>query len=389
MNILFTAFSITKGMGGHLRSLLQIYDKICEYHNVYILIFGQIESTIFKDYNKYYFINTKKKNFFHIKKEIDNILIKKDIELIHSFDDFSYIICQLGVKKKYILTRCGGSNPKKFPHARFITCFSLENYNYLKKRFKKSNISLIPNRVNNFYSNTKLINKLENVIHKNGTKDIILLRISRIDDYYLKSIEQSINLHISFQKYAKKKISKLIILGEIYNQEIYNTIKKRINKISNIFLITDKKFTEDAKKIIGVSDIVIGTGRGLMEASSKGKILFAPVNNSKLPELITENNFKLFFYYNFSERTLLPNKSIDVKSVIKYVLNNSKKISEFSFHIFNKYFFIDEGIKHYLKIYECSVLYNHKKENLPHFIFYLIYIKGLLYKNKIKKHEDS
>src|SRR5690606_27072648 len=116
----------------------------------------------------------------------------------------------------------------------------------------------------------------------------VILRICRISRMYQRSLFQSINLFDFIQTQDNNTV--LIILGNIQDQQVYNQLVE--SKRKNIFIVTDEKYTSNAKEMIDIADWVVGTGRGFMEASSKGKILFTVSNYSDLPTLITPNNFR-------------------------------------------------------------------------------------------------
>lgn len=383
MNILYTAFSIRKGLGGHLRSLKQIKEEVSKYHRCYTIIFGQIESPIFIDDKTSIFINIKTFSFYSIRKKINKYLILNEIDIIHAFDKHSYKLIQLGKNLPKLLTLCGGPNPKHYPYAKHLTCFSLENYNYFSKLsiFKNSSLTLIPNRVKKFESNYSLIQELERKIGKKP-KDIILLRITRIGNEYKKSINQSINLLRLLQSSNENNNFKLLIIGSVYDKITYRAIRNETKNIQNLFFITDDKFTKESKLLIDIADIVIGTGRGLMEASSKGKILFSPVANSNLPALIDKSNFNDFFYYNFSERTIVSHENRE-EIIVNKILNENSELSKFSHEIFEMHFKLENGIDLYLKKYKEISSTKGEKTKLFSLIIHLMHAKYLVIKNKI------
>lgn len=381
MNILFTAFSISKGLGGHTRSMKQIMGEIGETHNCFSLIFGPSKNVSLINNSVDLYIDVRNDNYFKIRKKIKHFILTNEIELVHSFDDFSYFLSQLGNNIPHLLTRCGGPNPKKYPVVNFLTCFSKENYEYFKTKsqYKNSSIFLIPNRVKNFNCNLNLINDLELIINKNSN-DLILLRIARIGSDYFQSIQQSINLLKKYQKennQVDRKI-KLIVLGSIYEKQVYEKLVKENIDVKNLYFITDKKYTQEAKTIIDIADIIIGTGRGFMEASSRGKILFAPVKGAELPMLINTSNFDNFFHHNFSERT-----EISQKEYVNFDLNeitNSYTSLSFPENLYDKYFNIENGIPHYLEIYKKIIKLGARGININKLISYLLYSKYLIYK---------
>src|SRR5690554_849813 len=98
----------------------------------------------------------------------------------------------------------------------------------------------------------------------------------------------------------------------------------------------------NAKQLLDISDAVLGTGRGFMEASSKSKIMLAPIKSSSFPLLINEENFKEAFNYNFSERLTISNfdeseNYHDIKEIITTSTLKQRK-SELAIKLFNEFF---------------------------------------------------
>jgi hypothetical protein len=384
MNILFTAFSMNKGLGGHIRSMRQIMDEIGKTEKCYSIILGQPKKTPTNNNANELYIDVRNNNYFKIRNIIKEFIINNEIDLVHSFDQYSYILCQLGNNIPRLLTRCGGPNPKKYPTVKFLTCFSEENFNFFraKQRYKNSNIFLIPNRIKKFECNVELIKDLELYIDK-APNDLILLRIARIGQHYIQSINQSINLLKKYQNENKdiNRNIKLIILGAIYEDSIYKHLLKENKDVENLYFITTDKFTKEAKKIIDIADIIIGTGRGFMEAASKEKVLFAPEKGSKFPTLVDKSNFDNFFYHNFSERTeSLPGVIVDFN--LNKILDSSSAI--FPMDLYDKYFNIENGVPHYLEIYKKVIKFGQQRRSLKTLIKYFFYCKYLILRYNIK-----
>jgi len=225
----------------------------------------------------------------------------EDYEILHAFDEFAYFFIRSIVEKKVICTRCGGPNPEKryFPKVSNLVCLSRENKIFFERSSKIENCILLPNRVPPFEINLELCANARANYDIDSSK-LVLLRISRIDAYYLKSIEQTITLGKELSKIGGE--IEVIILGAVYDKKLFDELNSRY---SHVKFISDEKYTKDAKRVLGLADIVVGTGRSLMEAALKGKVMFAPVKNRDTPELMTKENIKHFLNTNFSERTIV------------------------------------------------------------------------------------
>ncbi len=93
----------------------------------------------------------------------------------------------------------------------------------------------------------------------------------------------------------------LLLLGTIQERYVYEEIIS--HKSDDIVVVTDDVFTVNASRLIGIGDIVVGTGRGAMEAALQGKVLLSPVEDLPTPVLVTPGNIETFLHYNFSDRT--------------------------------------------------------------------------------------
>jgi hypothetical protein len=182
------------------------------------------------------------------------------------------------------------------------------------------------------------------------------LRISRLGKYYQKSAEQLIRF---VKKLRSENINSCVIfVGKIESLEVYEELK--ILGKDFVFFFTSDEYTSDAKELIDVSDAVLGTGRSFMEASSKGKILFAPSLDAEIPVLINKDNFEDAFFFNFSERISFNN--LDLSSNYNQLKNLifdaqlKKQYATFSYSLFKQYFDSDLLADKMTYIYKvCSV----------------------------------
>ncbi len=381
MKILFVVKVNGNGVGGHYRSLRTIFEEVSKHENAEILVFGKTIPSAFSG------INVKtisiRKNIFKTLKEYKQLLSDNNYDIIHVFDITSLIFTKLIRKKNVVLNKCGGPNIYKYPVAPFMVVFSKENYDYYNSSdsFKKSTIKLIPNRVKQFSCDTKLIDSLKNELNIN-TEDFVLLRIVRIDKYYENSIKQSILLTRKLQESNSEKNVKLLIIGGNTDKIFLEELNKFTENDKFIYIVTEDKYIKDAKLIIDIADAVIGSGRGFMEACCRNKLLYAPISNSNLPVLVTENNFNYFFNFNFSERAILPDELIEIEQDINKLRDLIPQYKIFTLNIFNSYFDISKGVNSYLDLYKY-ILENKKKSVCwdKFSIYYLILILYKLIKN--------
>ena len=349
MRVLYLISTFEKGMGGHYYSLQTTLESLIPEIEPVVINIGRMESPIISSLKcpKYQFIYTYF-NFTKIQQKILSIIQKYQIDRIHCFDDRAYLFIR-GYRFKNFpvaLTKCGGPNPKYFPKVDNLILFSEENKQNFLNRKGHNNTYLVPNRILPFSPNTR---KVENLKKKLNLKDdsIVFLRIARISHYYKESIFQSIRL------VEKIPNATLIVVGQVIDEEILNQI--RTKGVDRVHIVDEKEYYKNAKELIPICDFYIGTGRGVMEATSLKKIVLSPVMDKDYPALVTKHTFKSFFSTNFSERniSLLSNSEIlnEVNEIIKSD-KEQEKLSEFSFQMFNDHFNLKTTKGWYLKFYK-------------------------------------
>jgi hypothetical protein len=287
-----------KPYGGHYHTTFTYLKVLAKEYHVKLLVVGNEKPDWLNQYSAE-FVYYNGLNLLSTLKMVKGIV--KNYDTLHAFDEFAYFFIRTFYQKAIVYTRCGGPNPtgRYYPWVDKLVCLSHENYLYFKKSNRVNNLSLVPNRVPNFSSDELLIHKLKSEYSIDADRPV-LLRICRIDRYYHKSIEQTINLGVQLNNCGLKV--QILILGAVYDDEFFIELSK---KYPSVVFIVEEQFTKDAKLVLSCADMVVGTGRSLMEAALKGKIVFSPVANSDLPSLITLKNINHFFKTNFSERAAI------------------------------------------------------------------------------------
>lgn len=379
MRVLIFISVFGHGKGGHFHSLDHISREIRKNNEVKIITIGPGESEIIKNnpnFLNHIFFNGI--NLLRVRKTILETINNFKPEYIHFFDSQCYNILRLlfnSHDKKIILNKCGGPNVKHYPYVNNLVLFSIENKEWFtnKKKYSNTKIHLIPNRTKRIF-----LNKSFQPITKD-LETINFVRICRIGKEYQKSIEDSLNLinYLAYRGYN----TKLYIIGTIEDESIYNLIKSKYNNIKNYFeFLTDPLYTNKASRMLYLADVVIGTGRGLMEASSLGKPILGINCEDKYPLLINEFNFNDVFRSNFSERNKVLNfcQSENLRNIEMLCKDKCfyERQSQFSLSIFDKYFNIEKASKAYELVYLNSIFgHNYYLKDLPLIIksFYNFY----------------
>lgn len=354
--------SKSEGGGGHYYSLLETVFQVSKKHETLIISIGNIKPKVLDIYNgKLYNLNLNK-NINRPLRGLSKIVKKEGVDVLHAFDDLAFFwtrTVSYQEKIKSCLTKCGGRNPKfYYPISNSLINFSKENYSYFKtkKKFASSKLFFVPNRLRAFNSDEERILSLYKELPVEIQNSFKFLRISRLGKYYQKSAEQLIRL---VKKLRSDNINSCVIfVGKIESLEVYEELK--ILGQDCVFFFTSDEYTSDAKELIDVSDAVLGTGRSFMEASSKGKILFAPSLDADIPVLINKDNFEEAFFFNFSERISFSNLDLgsnynQLKNLI-FDAQLKKQYATFSYSLFKQYFDSDLLADKMTYIYKvCSV----------------------------------
>lgn len=341
--------NFNSGHGGHQYSALQTAKSIEKFCPVIICSIGQSVPAAFKN----------SKNTIHIfsnrpSKSVANILLnilseeikRKKLKIVHIFD-YNVLFTALEVCKrtgsKLVFTKCGGPPMRLvapiFPN---MIVYHDSDFKIITKRIanKNLNIEKIPGRVRDLKYNC---DRAENLFGKK-TKTTFF-RIGRINRSYQPVIESSINL-LSMLHLEGMDVC-LHIIGFVEDQEVFRDVYEKAKALPfDIYFHTDQKTTNNAAELIGYCDCVIGTGRGLIESLSQGKISFFPVRDKKIPCLFSEETWKFGAYENFSTRTIIPKECEEFFKIdnIKNAVENPEinmKLCSFSRQIFDQEYNLD------------------------------------------------
>lgn len=377
MKTLYIICTLGKGVGGHYFSYKMTAEALSENKESTILINFQLrDSPIFDNMEgTKYKIDLNTINVYGNLQKLYTICKEHDIECVHAFGTVSYFYARLlniFYNIPNVLTLCGGPSPKNyFPKANVFTVISREHiafFNRNEKKFGIKHLYFIPNQVTSFETNVQKITELKNKYLMDEDKSI--LRISRISKFYEKSLMQSMD----FIKKINEKIPdfKLLIVGQINDIEVYEKLKNYSG--DNIFFETEKRYYENAKEIIGVSNFCMATGRSVMEAFSKGIPTFTPLSNRKIPTLVDENTFESCFFTNFSERNVVELNEEEIMNNFYMVAEDKDKLLDlkvFYNEKYKKYFDLENAKEQYNEAYQTAKTYNYNEDIidlLKHFI---------------------
>jgi len=340
------------GRGGHFHSLNQISKEIGKQLDVRIVLIGPGKSDILES-NPYFLeqIHFNGVSLLSLRKNILSIIKKITPDIIHCFDEHVFNVVNFVLFDKRIrvvLNKCGGANPQNFPRVESIILFSRENERWFRnnKKFRGSNVYLIPNRVTP-------IRVCPYPEFRRAAKSFTFVRISRIGSYYKESLIDSINL---IRELASRGITnaRLLIIGVVQEPLVFEELKCLASKIAVSFL-TDSKYTMEASRLLYLADAVIGTGRGVMEATSLGIPVLVPARNSKIPVLLKEENIDGLFETNFSQRGVVVEETLskNMESICEIIRQEAlrKRLGSFLQAYFEEKFSAANAGDKYLTVY--------------------------------------
>lgn len=352
MRILFVVAILKHGRGGHVHSLNHISREVAKDHSVNIITIGPQSSSVLEG-NPWFL---RRINFNGIYRKELKIFLKESLgsyDVVHFFDDLAFDVCKLyinPIKNLVVLNRCGGPNPKRASFAHNIILFSQENLEWYHNRskFNKSNISLIPNRVRKL--------SVDFTRKRNGNS-FNFMRICRIGSVYEKSIKDSIALIKNLVDSGHSRI-KLFIVGFIEEIEVYEECKLFAKDLPVQFL-TEEKYTTEASSMLFLADAVIGTGRGLMEASSLDLPVLTIDSQGDIPVLLDDMAFEDAFKTNFSQRNLFSEsvKKGNFNKIEKLITESTyySMLSDTSRAFYLDYFDLQKAREKYSKYYLSGI----------------------------------
>jgi len=356
MKVIYFVYGWGKAVGGHYVSLRSTAESISKENECVIINLGPARSSSLNSSKLKVYNIGEKCRILDIFREGRRIIEHEKPDVLHAFDRQSYFYANLYsmlYKKPVFLTKCGGPNPKFYPKAQNLILYSKENLDFFesKTRYKRSKKYLLPNRIIKPNQDRLRLEQLSRMIN---TRPKVFLRISRISNYYISSLIQSIHLVNALNRDGISSI--LIIIGSIEEPQTYEELSQYINE--NVILLTDDLYTVNANQLVDIAEYVIGTGRSFMEAASLGKIMLCPLENSDFPLLVTRENFNEVFEKNFSERVSLKDLNTDenYKSIIRALSDNtySTQLVQDTLYFSEKHFDILRVIGHYQGIYESA-----------------------------------
>lgn len=239
-------------------------------------------------------------------RQIERIVRDKSIDIIHAYDFHSIMrafLAAIRLKKGFVFTQPGGPNtPKIGPRKADTVLFSRENMDY-HKRAGKENLHLIRARIDTTEYCPAAVDEdfvKEKHLFTSSTKIVMAVRLFHTKQTLLKSV---IGAARTFADTSEPP--RICVAGEGPMLCELQEESRQINAASTagpVLRFIGPIFKPgDVARFYNYSDIVIGSGRGILEAMACGKPVVILGENYEA-EAVGPDNVEEIAYYNFSGR---------------------------------------------------------------------------------------
>jgi len=365
VKILFTTdVGDRAGVGGHLYTIRSMVEALSPHAECVVVSLGRarspgLESLACPKYQVAFGPGISRRGDLS---RFMEVVAKEKPDVIHAFDPVSCAFARVASRKAgcgLVLTLCGGPNPAgRFPYSFYprvphLVLFSRENERFFRarRRYRKTRIWRIPNRTNEVQSDPAKVAALRARLDPARP---VLLRIGRISLTYGKTAEMSIRLVERLRQDGLPV--QLVFLGIIQDPRAEAAIRASLGDLGVI--VSDADLVARASLVLDAADVVVGTGRGLMEAAARGRVLLVPARTGQLPALIDESNWQEISDANFSERSEIAPWDEDLNyRKIKSALQDQeyrRSLSAFSRRLYEEQFSLARALPQYLELYEAA-----------------------------------
>lgn len=381
MNILFT-FGHDLTIGGHFKSGIAFAEQLINCgHTVFFTVLGgdeklskQIEriGASVERMNDCSSSNIRlialSKSFSYFYKTYSDIIKRNKIDIVHAHDSRKFLplfLATCNKRRAFVYSHAGGIffdyNP---PLKCEFFVFSPELLNAYKSlpKYRNREIKIISERISPVVYKPFIVEEdfgEKYHLPKDGTNLFFSMRLHSHKKPFIDSllafsndlINTNVNANIivagdgNLREYLKKE-------ADIIQIESHNRIK---------FYLIGSIYSEiEIAALINYSTVIIGTGRGIMEAMACEKPTII-LGENKDYDLVKKENIAAVSYYNFSGRHFAfseHNNANSIKDIIKVMtsIEEYKIMSQFSFEYFSNKLSSIIGVQKLLSIYNDSLL---------------------------------
>ena len=279
--------------------------------------------------------------------------------VIHSYDSYALIMVRplsalLGIP--LVHTQCGGPTARvHLPRAPDVVVFSEENLQGMsaQRRMSRCRLHHIASRVEDVSPDPSRVEALRAHLAL-SPDDFVILRINRFVAPYEPVMRQTLALAALMR--AAGLPARAVLLGSANDPEVVARIAALADPRD--VLVHAPAFTTCAAELLPVANAVVGTGRGLMEAASLGRPLFASVQDRKLPVPVDPETVEALFAANFSPRAVLTLDDAALADRAVVLLSSPERAAAagaYARHLFETRFDVQAAVNRHLEIYAQAV----------------------------------
>ena len=265
-------------------------------------------------------------------RRIERIAEEKSIDIIHAQDFHSIMrafLAAIRLKKGFVSTQPGGPNtPKMGPTKTDTVLFSQENMDYHRQAGKKY-LHLIRCRIDTteYYPAPVERDFIEkNLIPPTGKKIVMAVRLFETKRASLTSVVEAARIFAGMPEPPRICVAgEGPMLSELQEESRQINIASASGPVLRFIGPIFKP--EEMARFYNYSDIVIGSGRGILEAMACGKPVVILGENHQA-EVVCPDNIEQITYYNFSGRHFRQrNTPCEVLSdLLKRLVNDTKQM---------------------------------------------------------------
>jgi glycosyltransferase involved in cell wall biosynthesis len=361
VKVLLVTNTGSTGIGGHLYTVRSHYEALRHAVDCALVGIGAVKSPAFDSLPGRTFHVFFRRGLAHFRelREFLKIVGAERPDVIHTFDSTACAFARVAAWRLgcgLVVTMCGGPNPEgPYPRAYFpqvdrLVLFSEENEQFFTRqpRFRRTKLWRIPNRVNEVVPDAEKIGRLRQRLRP-GVPTV--LRVGRISGYFGKTAAQAIAL---VKRLTQEGCPvQMLFVGVIQQAAARAAIDQALGPHG--IVVSDAEFVTLGSAIVDVGDFVVGTGRSLMEAAARRRVLLAPTRDGAYPALVSETNWAALFRTNFSERgVVVPwDEEANYQAIRQVVLDPGRRqaLAAFSRSLYEQHFALPPVMGRYLQLY--------------------------------------
>lgn len=359
---LYLASTEGHGRGGHFYDVRTVAEEIGRRRRALIVNFGRAPSPVLSDAETHFtFIPHRAGTYARSVRSLLRMIKGKTRPVLHAFDLPSLHLARTAAwiaRIPVVFTKCGGPPPDGyFPNVPELVVYSAEDAIFFNGNpaFRGTRVSRIPQRVGAVDVDWERVRALRDRLGIGGSeRNLILLRISRLIPHYERGFWSSIET-VSRLRKAGAQI-RLVLVGVPEDRGVLTRLLEGAPHYVSI--VTEPEFTLNSSTLLGLADVAVATGRGVMEASSLGMPVLVPVDGADTPVLLSRETLSNLAAANFSPRSSSPVSDAASIRNLREILEDAsvrEGIGRVSREIFLEEFDVRRAADPLLEIYDSAI----------------------------------